>query len=72
MIARHFVMRLINKFRRAKGQLSPTKWKYLDGMISKIYGMRMNHYFTYGYCYYYDVWAGVGFQETQPPKLVIR
>ena len=34
--------------------------------------MRMHHYFTYGYCYYYDVWAGVGFQENQPPKLVIR
>jgi len=37
---------------------------------SQRYGMRINYYFIYDYCYYYDVWDGVGFQETQPPKLV--
>ena len=37
MIVWNFVMRLTDMFKRYKGKLSLTKWKYLNEMISKRY-----------------------------------
>ena len=68
-----FLMRLTDRVRRAKGQSSPTKRKYIDDVNSKR-DMVSEWIFIvmYDYYYYHDVWVGVGFQETQPFKLVIR
>ena len=61
-------------FRRAKGQLNPTKWKYLNGMISKRDVVcEWIIMVVYDYCVIIMTSGHVqGFGKTQLPKLVIR
>ena len=71
MIARHFVMRLTDGFRRAKGYLGPTKWKYLDNMISKrdLVCEWIIIYYVWLLVYYHYVWEDAGFQENPTTQI---
>ena len=63
-------MRQTNRFRRSKGQLNPTKWKYIENLNSKkINGMQVTNYYSIG-CWFIIMMCGNvrGFRKFKCPN----